>query len=85
MGNVAVGRNMDGRLQLFVRGTDNALWNIWQTAPNGPWSGWNSLHAGFFGVPGIARNQDGRLEVFVCGPDNALWHRRQVKPGGGWE
>jgi hypothetical protein len=36
--------NSDGRLEVFARGTDDALWHIWQTAPHaGPWSGWASL------------------------------------------
>jgi len=38
-----VASNADGRLEGFVRGTDRALWHIWQTAPNGGWSGWSSL------------------------------------------
>ena len=33
--NITAGRNADGRLEVFVRGTDNALWHQWQTAPNG--------------------------------------------------
>ena len=28
---------------MFVVGTDNAIWHIWQTAPGGNWGGWNSL------------------------------------------
>jgi len=35
-------RNADGRLEIFGVGTDNALWHIWQTAPNNGWSGWES-------------------------------------------
>ncbi|WP_208750680.1 hypothetical protein, partial [Bradyrhizobium daqingense] len=36
--------NSDGRLEAFARGTDNALWHIWQDKPHsGPWSGWASL------------------------------------------
>ena len=30
-GNVAAGRNADGRLEIFVRGTDNSLYHKWQT------------------------------------------------------
>ena len=33
----------DGRLEVFARGTDNALWHMWQTAPNNGWSSWASL------------------------------------------
>ena len=40
----AVTRNSDGRLEVFARGTDNALWHIWQQhAHAGPWSNWASL------------------------------------------
>jgi hypothetical protein len=28
---------------VFVRGTDSALWHIWQTAPNNGWAKWASL------------------------------------------
>jgi hypothetical protein len=33
----AVGRNADGRLEVFVVGTDNALWHTWQLSPGGAW------------------------------------------------
>jgi hypothetical protein len=40
----AVELNADGRLGAFARGSDNALWHIWQTLPHaGPWSAWDSL------------------------------------------
>ena len=29
-------------MQLFVMGTDGALWQLSQTAPNGEWSQWSS-------------------------------------------
>jgi hypothetical protein len=36
--------NSDGRLELFARGADNALWHNWQTKPHaGPRSAWASL------------------------------------------
>lgn len=38
-----VGRNADGRLEVFAIGPDKALWHIWQTAPNSGWSSWSSL------------------------------------------
>jgi hypothetical protein len=61
-------------MEVFVRGTDNALWHIWQTTPNGTWSGWASLGGVLTSDPIVASNADGRLEVFVRGTDNALWH-----------
>ena len=40
----AVGRNTDGQLEVFARGTDNAIWHTPQTAAGGPnWNGWSSL------------------------------------------
>jgi subtilisin family serine protease len=76
-------RSAAGRLEVFARGTDHALWHIWQTAPNNGWSGWASL-GGRIDQPAIARNADGRLEAFAMGTDHALWHKWQVSPGGGW-
>jgi hypothetical protein len=82
--DIAVGRNADGRLEAFVRGTDNALWHKWQVAPSGAWSGWVSLGGVLTSNIAVASNADGRLEAFVRGTDNALWHCWQVAPGGAW-
>jgi len=46
----AIGRNQDGRLEVFARGTDDALWHNWQTVPNNGWSGWGSL-GGILEIP----------------------------------
>jgi hypothetical protein len=35
-------QNADGRLEVFVWGTDNALWHIWQMVPNSGYSGWSN-------------------------------------------
>jgi len=37
---ITVGRNQDGRLEVFGVGRDKSLWHNWQTAPNNGWSGW---------------------------------------------
>ncbi|WP_338709029.1 matrixin family metalloprotease [Paenibacillus amylolyticus] len=76
-------RNADGRLEVFGIGMNNALWNIWQTAPSsGPWSNWNSLGGGVKQIS-AALNQDGRLEVFAIGIDDALWNIWQTAPSVG--
>ena len=41
-GSPAVAVDADGGMQLFVMGTDGALWQLSQTAPNGEWSEWSS-------------------------------------------
>ena len=38
-----VASNDDGRMEIFARGGDGAVWHIWQTAPSNGWSGWYSL------------------------------------------
>jgi hypothetical protein len=45
LGGVAVsepvaGLTSDGRIEVFVIGTDGALWHQWQTAPNSALDGW---------------------------------------------
>lgn len=77
-------RNKDGRLEVFARGTDNALWHLWQTAPNNGWSGWASMGGGISSDACVINNADGRLEIFVKGMDNALWHMWQTAPSNGW-
>jgi hypothetical protein len=61
-----------GRLDLFVRGTDRALWHKWF---DGRWSGWESLGGILTSSPGAASWSSGRVDVFVRGTDNALWHK----------
>jgi len=60
-----------GILELFLMGSDNALWHNPQVSPD-VWSGWVSLGGSINGIPGVGKN--GRLEVFVKGTDSALWH-----------
>ncbi len=83
--NVAIQNNLDGRLEVFAVGTDNALWHIWQTAPSNGWAnGWASRGGVILGKPSVGRNADGRLEVFARGTNNALWHIWQTAPNNGW-
>src|SRR6266700_4047201 len=79
--------NDDGRLEVFATDIESALWHIWQTAPNGPWSNWASLGTpskGSLSAPFVRKNDDGRLEVFTIGSDGALWHIWQTTTGGAW-
>ena len=71
--------NADGRLEVFVRGTDNNLYHKWQTSPGGAWTpNWASLSGVLDGNIGTGRNADGRLEAFVRGTDNNLYHKWQI-------
>ena len=77
-----VGTNGDGRLEVFMRGQDGAIYHSWQMAPNGGWSGWYSLGGNLAGNPVVGRNADGRLSVFARGPSRDLWVISQSS--GGW-
>ena len=43
LGAPSVAANADSRLEVFAAGLDDALFHIWQTAPDSGWSGWDSL------------------------------------------
>ncbi len=80
---LAVGRNFDGVLEIFVRGNDKALWHVSQTAANNGWAAWSSLGGTIISDPVVAQNQDGRLEVFAIGTNSQLFHTWQTSPGAG--
>src|SRR5918998_877771 len=67
-----------GRIDVFARGTDRALWHKWY---DGGWSDWESLGGVLTSAPGVASWSFGRLDVFVRGTDRALWHKWY---DGGW-
>jgi hypothetical protein len=84
----SVATNADGRLEVFARGSDGALWHAWQTAPSGGWGSWYSLGVTGGGplFSGLAagRNGDGRLEVLGVDGSGGLYHVWQSAPSGGW-
>jgi hypothetical protein len=81
---VTGGRNVDGRLEMFGVGTDNALWHLSQQNPHAPpWSAWSPLGGALTSEAAVAVNTDGRIEVFARGADNALWHIWQQNPHAG--
>jgi hypothetical protein len=80
----SVGNDADGRLEVFVRGTDNAVYRIGQSAPSsGPWTGYQGLGGGLVSDIAVAQNADGRLEIFAVGLDNAVYNNWQPAPNSG--
>jgi hypothetical protein len=83
-----VGRNGDGRLEVFALGADGAVWHVWQQVAGG-WSGWHSLDGpgGLFPFAlGVRETADGRLAVFAVVLGGGLWRRRQAPASaGGWD
>ena len=68
----------NGRLDVFARGTDSALWHKWF---DGGWSDWESLGGVLTSEPAVCSWASGRLDVFARGTDSALWHKWF---DGGW-
>ena len=65
-----VGRNADGRLEIFAVGDDNALWQKWQVAPNNGWSDWKTL-----GTPARATS----LNRPVHRREKSGWQTRSIR------
>jgi uncharacterized protein YvpB len=61
-----------GRMDVFVRGTDNALWHLWWNAAG--WGGWESLGGSLASAPAVAAWSTNRLDVFARGTDGTLQH-----------
>jgi hypothetical protein len=79
----ALERNLDGRLQLFVRGTGNDVWTAAQASANGAWGEWQPLPGlKASSEPVVKRNANGRLQVFVRGIDHELYTAAQAAAGG---
>jgi SpoIID/LytB domain protein len=68
-----------GRLDIFVRGTDNSLWHKWY---DGAWRGWEPLGGELTSAPAATSTGGNRLDIFVRGTDNGLW--RKTWTGSTW-
>jgi hypothetical protein len=73
-----------GVLDVFWRGTDNALWHMWYTDGSG-WQGPQRLTASglMASDPHPITDGDGRIDVFWTGTDGNLWSIAYL-PGTGW-
>jgi N-acetylmuramoyl-L-alanine amidase-like protein/repeat uncharacterized protein DUF346 len=70
------------RLDVFARGTDNALWHKWF---NGSWLGWEPQGGALTSDPSAVSWGSGRIDVFARGTDNALWHKWFNGSWSSWE
>jgi peptidoglycan hydrolase-like protein with peptidoglycan-binding domain len=69
------------RLDVFVRGTDNACYHKWW-APG--WSGWESLGGVLTSAPAAVSWGPNRIDVVARGTDNACYHKRWSPGWSGW-
>ena len=81
-GQLAVGKNSDGRLELFQIDIDGEVRHRWQKERNGDWSPWSTLGGSF--LPGVAVGLDanGELEAFAIDQEHNLNCIHQKTPGG---
>jgi hypothetical protein len=81
-GSPVLGRNEDGRLELFTVAA-GAVWHRWQQrAGQGPWHDWHSLEQPSgsrlsLGSLAVAQNHDGRLELFAVDLAGGGWSQWQ--------
>ena len=66
--------NDDGTIEVFVKGSDNQLYHIWQTSQHGNWSGWESLGGALSSNIPVVKNAYHGLEAFVKWNNNQLYH-----------
>jgi hypothetical protein len=62
----------ENRLDVFVRGTDNALHH---KAWDGRWHGWEPLGGALTSEPAAVSRGPNQIDVFARGTDNALHHK----------
>lgn len=82
-----VGRNADGRLEVFSIGSDGNLWTMPQAAPSGGWASW-----AYLGKPSgrticclaWGNDYDSREAIYALGDDNAIYLNFQIYTNDGW-
>lgn len=86
---VSASKNLDGRVEFFVRGIDGNIYKRYQTSVNGGFSDWCSLDGDTRSAPEAVQNADGRMEVFVgwkytAAAQTPLAHTWQTSANGDW-
>ena len=69
-------------LDLFVRGSDNALWYKYWTGTT--WTTATSLGGNLSSAPAATSTANGVMDVFVQGSDNGLWYKTTTNNGTSW-
>ncbi len=63
-----------GHLDLYVRGTDDAVWHKSSKDSGTSWSNWERLGGSILSSPAAISREPNQVEVFVIGKDNKLYH-----------
>lgn len=82
LGDPVVTTNTDGRIEVFVHGTDNQAYRNLQTSSSTlSWGGWTGYGGTMQNNPSIGKNQNGRIELFVRDSGSAINHSSQTALG----
>lgn len=77
----------DGHVDLFVTGTDGAVWSTFFEG-HSDWARWFTIHAEVKMQPGATITAlqpfEGHVDLFVTGTDGAVWSTFFENDGGGW-
>ncbi|MGW8365567.1 family 43 glycosylhydrolase [Streptomyces wedmorensis] len=77
-----LGRNADGRLEVFSLAPGGVNLHHRVQRPDGGWYGWEEFGGPAGAAPAVARDAEGRLEVFASSPGaSSFARRRQRSPG----
>jgi hypothetical protein len=68
-----IARNVDGRLEIFARGMDNALWHTWQLSLAGSWSPWASFGGIMYSGVAVGVNAGGHIDTIHRGSDLGVY------------
>ena len=83
-GNLAVGRNVDGRLEVMDQRSGGTVVHAWQTSPGGSWYAASLLPSSIGSIPAPIQqlaDLDGRLELFSPQGGKHVW---QTHVNGPW-
>jgi hypothetical protein len=73
-----------GRLDVFIRGTDDRLYHrFWDASAGSTWSSWEDLGGTLKSDPVVVSWGPGRIDVFARAKDDHLWHK--AWNGSVWE
>jgi hypothetical protein len=76
----------EGHIDLFVTGTDGAVWSTFFEADGG-WRNWFLIHSEVRMQPGATVTAlqpfEGHIDLFVTGTDGAVWSTF-FESDGGW-
>jgi len=75
LGQPAAYGSASGRIDIFVRGTDNAVWR--RAYAGGRWGSWTSLGGHVTDAPTVAFTGPAAWTVFARGADGLIWSRTE--------